>query len=493
MRDDVSNMTLTFEELQRSLIERMRGRGISDLDAGTIVVVPSISFPSSELRKIIAIERYEERLLCLLLLLDRAEVRMIYVTSLPIDDAVIDYYLSFLRDPASARRRLHLVSVGDESIRALTAKLLDHPEILVRIKELAGGPEEAYLLPFNVSDLEKSLSETLALPLYGPHPDLGALGHKSGGRQVARRAGVPVLEGSEDLWSAAEVADAIEVIKRARPGATHAVIKLNDGFSGQGNAIVRLDEVVSPLTSSAVTFCASEESWPSFESKIESSGAIVEELAHHEGVVSPSVQMRIAPGGALEIVSTHDQILGGPDDQVYLGCRFPAGAEYRNEIQDHAVRVAEVLSEQGVIGPFAIDFIVVPDGELAGVYLSEINLRMGGTTHPFLMARFATGAIYDAATGLLVKRGASKFYVATDNLKSPAYVGLGPSQVIDAVVEAGVAFDHETRTGVMIHLLGAVERYGKLGILCVGDSAAHADRLYAATLAALDDAADRPT
>jgi hypothetical protein len=31
----------------------------------------------------------------------------------------------------------------------------------------------------------------------------------------------------------------------------------------------------------------------------------------------------VTPTGEVEIVSTHDQLLGGPSGQSYLGCRFP--------------------------------------------------------------------------------------------------------------------------------------------------------------------------
>ena len=34
--------------------------------------------------------------------------------------------------------------------------------------------------------------------------------------------------------------------------------------------------------------------------------------------------MRVTPLGQLEVLSTHDQLLGGPSGQSYLGCIFPA-------------------------------------------------------------------------------------------------------------------------------------------------------------------------
>src|SRR5687767_6969653 len=92
---------VTVSDDQRArLVSRLGSGALSDLDEGTILVVPSLSFPPDELRKILAIQHYEERLLFMTLLLDRPNLKMVYVTSTSIDPAVVDYYLSFLQTPA---------------------------------------------------------------------------------------------------------------------------------------------------------------------------------------------------------------------------------------------------------------------------------------------------------------------------------------------------------------------------------------------------------
>jgi hypothetical protein len=58
---------------------------------------------------------------------------------------------------------------------------------------------------------------------------------------------------------------------------------------------------------------------------------------------------------------------------------------------------------------------------------------MGGTTHPFWMARLVTGGTYDPTTGELVAGGRPKSYVASDNLKSAALVGRTPADYATAV------------------------------------------------------------
>ena len=475
----------TFESSQSALADRLGGRGLPEAGIGTVVVVPSITFPTTELVKIIGIQHYEERMLFILLWLARPEQRIVYVTSGPIDPTIIDYYLSYLDDPEGARARLRLVDLGDDRPDALTRKVLDRPDALATIAQHIEDPDDACLVTFNVTTAEGALAGGLGLPLYGPHPTLVALGSKTGSRRVAKASGVPVLDGEENLWSIDDVERAVAELHARRPEVGTYVVKLNNGFSGQGNAIVQAGRV----TDASSVFCASEESWASFGPKIAAEGAIVEELARAPGMVSPSVQMRIVPGGGAEIVSTHDQILGGPDDQVYLGCRFPARDAYRTVIKARARRIGDFLAEHGVIGTFGMDFIVIP-GDETQVYLSEINLRMGGTTHPFLMAQAVTEGVYDENTGELIAGGRAKYYVGTDNLKSPHYVGLSPARVIAAVSAEGLSFKSTSRTGVTLHLLGALPAYGKLGATCIGDSREEAEDLYQRLVRALDALGD---
>jgi len=438
------------------------------------------------MRKIVGIEHYEERLLYLTLYLGDPGLRIVYPTSVPLEPAVVDYYLGFLDDPADARRRLHLVPLGDPEPIALSAKLVRHPDALREIATWADDAEHAHMLPFMVTSFERQVADTLDLPLFGPHPDLAALGSKSGSRQVAARAGVEILEGVEDLWSLEAVESAVAGLQRRPGGVDAVVVKLNHGFSGQGNAIVSLDGAHTPLEAARTTFCALEESWPSFSGKVAAEGAIVEELLRHPRLASPSVQLRVEATGEVEVVSTHDQVLARPDDQVYLGCRFPADARYRAAIVEAGRRVAEVLASDGVIGHFGIDFLVTLDDSGPRVYLSEINLRMGGTTHPFGMARMVTGGTYDPDSDQLLCEDGPRCYVATDNLKSENLMGRSPTWAIETLDKAGLAYNPSSRTGATLHLLGALSKYGKGGVTCIGRSAEEAGDLYQQVLTVLE-------
>ena len=471
------------ESDRRRLIALLGSGAASDLPAGTLLVIPSITFPEQELRKIVGIEYYEERMLFLLLLLGNPNLRIVYPTSRRVEEPIVDYYLRYVPPEVAAGDRLYLVALWDREPRALTEKLLENDWAVDRLRALAG--DESVMLTFNVTRYEQELAARVGVPLYGCPLDLVGWGFKTGSRRIAQEAGVRTLEGSEDLWSIERVERALFDLKEECPQASAAVVKINEGFSGQGNVIVDLKNLRSPLKLSGTVFCAREETWTSFAPKIREQGAIVERLLRDPGTESPSVQLRIAPDGTYQVVSTHDQILGGPDRQVYLGCRFPADRRYRLQIQEAAVRVAKVLSGKGVIGSLGIDFVVTP-GEDPDVFLSEINLRLGGTTHPYLMAKLVTGGGYEESSGELIADGRPKYYVSTDNLKSSDYVGLLPEQLIQAVDDAGLAYDAATKTGTTLHLLGALKRYGKFGMLCIGDSQEAADDLYERVLQVVD-------
>ncbi len=421
-------MESSFEALQDRLKDHLGRGGLGDMTAGTIVVLPSISFATTELVKITGITRYEERLLCLLLLLREPGLKMVYATALPIDPTVIDYYLGFL-DDVDARERLSLVTLDDPEPRGLTAKILERPDIIEEIETLSEGA--AVVVPFNVTEAEAEFCLRTGIPLLGPAVPLVELGTKSGSRKVALRASVPTLDGAEDIASADHLEKEIRALIDRRPSVRSVVAKLNHGFSGQGNVIIEVDDLGSPVDHTPAVFCADGETWETYLPKLAAEGGIVEEHIRAVGEpVSPSVQLYVSPAGTVEVLSTHDQILGGPDGQVYLGCRFPAAELYRADIQHFAERVGHVLARDGVVGSFGVDFIIVPQDDGERAFLSEINLRMGGTTHPFLMAKYLTGGTYDEQTGELMASGERVAYMATDNLKADAYKSLTPAALI---------------------------------------------------------------
>jgi hypothetical protein len=488
-----------FREIQPRLLSVWEALTMQDEQPHTSVVVPSMTLDQSELKKLAGASFYEERLLFLLIRLRNPRARVVYVTSQPVHPMILDYYFQLLAGiPAShARARLTLLCAHDASPRSLTEKILERPRLVERIREGIHDPSRAYLTVFNSTPLERKLAVLLGIPLNGVDPDLVPLGTKTGSRRIFRAAGVPMPEGFEDLHSKSDVEEALAELAARRPGIRRAVVKLNDSFSGEGNAIFRYPELGGRAAVrealQRIELAVPEDTFDAYFEKFARMGGIVEEFIEGIDKVSPSAQLRISPRGEVLPISTHDQILGGPSDQVFLGCSFPAREDYRLRILDAAMKIGEVLSTHGVVSRFAIDFLLwrdAPGGDWNMAAL-EINLRMGGTTHPYLALQFLTGGHLDRDTGLFFSpTGLAKYYRATDNLRSDAYRGLLPEDLIDILTENRLHYSHATDSGVLFHLIGAVSEFGKLGLTAIGNSREEADALYYQTLEVLDRETD---
>jgi hypothetical protein len=486
-----------FSDVQRGLAP-MFGRVFPDPRAPrTVVVIPSMSLDHEELAKLTGAAHYEERFLCLLLLLQLPATHVMYVTSQQVAPAIVDYYLSLVPGVslADARSRLTMFSCDDGSPAPLTQKILDRPALMRRIRALVTDPDTAHLTCFNATALERTLAVRLGLPLYGCDPALGYLGTKSGSRDVFHQAGVLTPPGFEHLRDEDDMVHALAHLKRMHPSLSRAVIKLEEGFSGEGNAIfsyadapdgAALGPWIRATLPHRVHFVAPGETWETYRAEFARMGGIVEAFVDGDDVRSPSAQCRIDPLGIVQLISTHDQVLGGNSGQVYLGCTFPAEPACCAGLHDAARRIAAVLAGDGVVARFSIDFVSTRVGDGWRHHAIEINLRKGGTTHPYLTLQLLTDGAYDPATGLY-RSGSGRpcFYVASDNLCDPAYRALSPERVLSAAARAGLLFDHDTESGVVFHMLGALSEFGKVGAVCIAPSYEGAKAMFEETVAML--------
>jgi len=437
-----------------------------------------------------------------LMLLRQTRTRLIYVTSQQLNKMVVDYYLSLLAGvPSShARSRLVMLDCGDSSATPLTRKILSRPRLIRRIRREVTDVDRAHMVCFNSTPMERTLSVRLGLPLHSVDPQLSDLGTKSGCREVFRSADVDLPFGFERLKNAAEIAEALAEVRKHQPNSQRAVVKLNEGFSGEGNAVFHYQDLDPGQSTSALAkqiadvlperlrFEAPSEHWESFERKFEEMEGIVEAWIDGDHKTSPSVQCRVNALGEAQVISTHDQLLGGPSGQVFEGCTFPAADPYRLEIQHAGDLVAKELANRGVIGRFGIDFVSVRTPEGWRHMAIEVNLRKGGTTHPFLTLKFLTSGAMNLEDGLFyAPSGKPKYYFATDTLQEERYRGLLPEDLVDISVFHGLHFHGPTERGVVFHLIGALSEFGKLGLVAIGDNPQQAQFLYRQTLQVLDD------
>ncbi|EKQ70992.1 hypothetical protein OsccyDRAFT_1303 [Leptolyngbyaceae cyanobacterium JSC-12] len=497
-----------FQDLQQQLRDLWQGVETFDPDDADIVVVPSLSLDQRELQKIEGFHHYEERLLFSLIRLRHPRTRMIYITSQPLHPSVIDYYLQLLPGiPFShARDRLLLLSTYDSSLSPLSQKILDRPRLIERIRQ-AVRRDRCFMICYNSTPAERNLAIKTGIPLFALDPDLLKWGTKGGSRQIFAEAEIPHPDGSDSVWSVNELATAAAELWERQPNLKRMVVKLNEGFSGEGNALLDLRPIheVAPGHAShaarigalkeqfaCMRFEAKGETWERFSSRVPELGAIVEAFLEGEKR-SPSVQGRITPLGDVEIISTHDQILGGPSGQIYLGCRFPANEAYRLRLQDLGTKIGRNLAEKGAIERFGVDFVAIHQPNQPGkpewdIQAIEINLRKGGTTHPFMTLKFLTNGRYDSSSGLFYsQQGRAKYYMATDNLQKEQYRGLLPNDLMDIIAQHQLHFDTGTETGTVFHLMGCLSEFGKLGLTSIGNSPQQAEEIYNRLIRALDE------
>ncbi|MEQ1500693.1 MAG: peptide ligase PGM1-related protein [Myxococcota bacterium] len=484
----------TVGDLYRTLVQDTRS-------PQTVVVVPSLSMDPRELAKVSGFYHYEERQLVNLMLLRQPRTKMIYVTSQALDPVVVDYYLSLLPGVPSShtRRRLVMLDCNDRSTKSLSQKIIDRPRLLDRIRAEIDDPSRAHIVCFNSSPWERTLAVRLGIPLHSVDPELSYLGTKSGCRETFREAGVLMPFGFENLGSERDIAVALAEIKRRDPAARRSVVKLNEGFSGEGNALfyygdldagLSVHELADQIAPRLPTlkFEAPNETWDNFAAKYVEMKGVVESFVEGEIKTSPSVQCRVNALGDHQVISTHDQVLGGPSGQVYMGCTFPAADGYRMEIQESGARIAEVLARKGVIGRFGIDYVSVDSPDGWKHFAIEVNLRKGGTTHPFLTLKFLTGGTYNLDDGLFYSQsGRPKYYYSTDTVQSDRYKGLRAEDLIEIAVYHDMHFHGPTERGTVFHLIGALSEFGKLGVVSIGDNPQQARFLYKQALQVLDE------
>lgn len=206
--------------------------------------------------------------------------------------------------------------------------------------------------------------------------------------------------------------------------------------------------------------------------KLATHGGIVEERITGRELRSPSVQLRVTSAGHVELLSTHEQILGGPSGQRCVGCRFPADPSYAPAIAALARCVAQRLADVSVIGCFAIDFVVARrDDSRWEPFAIELNLRRGGTTHPYQTLVGLTGGAYDADSATFTTpRGQRKHYVATDHLQAPQLRALGRDGVLALARRSDLRFNRTRRAGTVFHMLSSLDQLGRTGFTAIGDS-----------------------
>ena len=482
-----------------------------------LVVVSSLSLDWKELVKIPGVSNYELRLLWHLFFLRSRKMHVVMCTSQYIPEALIKYYLSYLPGDVSvedARSRLTTICCNDMTAGSVTTKLLSRPRTLDRIKECI-DPEKAAMTCFNSTDAEVELAKTLNIPLFGTDTQGAFWGTKTGNRQVFRDAGIAHPDGSyREIFTEEELCEEILALLKRCPSARKLMVKLNDSFSGEGNAVLRIDEelqnalketdekvieVISKKLHGSLEYVAPGFNWARYYPQFQALGGIcelfVEGAAEHK--TSPSCQAFLSNNGDVRILATHEQMLNG---QIYTGCKFPANEAYAKDLTALTQKVGEELSKRGVVGYIAVDFVSVRQED--GTYKHwaiEVNVRMGGTTLPIMTLNLLCqeGAFNASTSEFIATDGKPRYYIASDTLRKPSYKGLVIEDLLDIIKRHSKEIEWNQRhdapeTGAIFHLVTLLSELGKCGLICVGRSRDEAEQLFERVKEILDTECEAP-
>lgn len=510
------------------------------------------------------IEYYEERQLYHIMLVSDPSVRIIYITSNHVEEQVVGYYLRLCAGSEGfvgvqdKLARLFVISVPTDKYIPLSDKILEDSNLVELIKSLIyqiknpSPTDYAGLCVFTGSESADILSQKLGIRVLECSGDRLHYGTKQGSREIfdacgiSHPAGTPSV-GDDDLRTYGDRYhyddDDDAVIDRHRRNywannhryirSSHSlamgisrqiiihgvrprkwILKLNQGFSGKGNASIDLAqfqdchytpsqdvekdvlhmatqiekefEKMLKFEDPAMTWNG-DKKHTGFQKQIERLGVIAETFIEGEVPSSPSIQAVIEPndenvGGRVSIVSTHEQILHG---QVYHGCINPASQQYRNEIMDIGLKVGQYMAARGVVGHFSCDFLATQKSngqhELNAV---EINLRQGGTTHPQAVMALLCGGCISNDGIFRTNENEVRTYVATDSysLNKPC----SESHLVDAIesktdpLARKIHWNKEEGVGVVFHLFKFANK-GRIGFTAIGRDNNESESLFKAT------------
>jgi hypothetical protein len=454
--------------------------------AQRVVVLPSmtISLPPEMVAFAAPILRtHEERLLCFLPMLRQPSTHLVYLSSVEVPPVAVDYWLSLVPglNVAEARERLTMLSLDDASPRPLADKVLDRADVLAGVRELVAGPSPAYLLPSHANESDFEVAARIGIPVYGMAPRLiSRFASKSGARAVFAACDVPHPAGVAGVRTVDDVVAAIRSLRSAGRAATDMVLKRDQGGGGHLNAILRTGDASDGQLRDRVLRLEPDDAKLGVEfflALLERGGGVVEELLTGADLRSPSALLRITPQGRVELLATHDQVLGGRTNQSYIGCRFPAHHGYAPTIARLAVRIGRHLADAGVVGHVGVDFVCRRDGDGWEAFAIEINPRMTGTVHHAYTLRMLTRGKYDPEAGLfLTRHGSPRYYVGSDQV--PARSGADPVELIAQFQNSEVGWNAGDEAGVVLHTLSALAVTGSVGVTAVGSTVAAAASLH---------------
>ena len=105
---------------------------------------------------------------------------------------------------------------------------------------------------------------------------------------------------------------------------------------------------------------------------------------------------------------------------------------------------------------------------------------MTGTTHPMMTLKMLTdGKLLESGIFVTCENEPHPcFYVSYDLSLEPCFKRLIPLDLLDIIDKCKWRYNHQTKTGVIFHMLGSISEYGWIGLTCIGNSRENSFAIY---------------